>query len=153
LVDGGMTALFVTHDRYFLDRVAESVLAFEGDGRVIRYQGSYQAFRAERERRRAASAMAAPAPLAPSAPAARRPRTGKGLTFTEKHELEAIMPLIAEAEAEVEALGRELADPALYAERGAQVKPLQERMAAAQALLDARLARWEALESKRESGE
>ncbi len=47
------TVLLVTHDRVFLDNVATSTLAFEGDGRVVEYVGGYEdylrqsAFRAE----------------------------------------------------------------------------------------------------------
>ena len=39
-------ALVVSHDRYFLDRVATSILAFEGDGRVVHYPGNYSMYRA-----------------------------------------------------------------------------------------------------------
>jgi len=34
----------VSHDRYFLDRMAERLLAFEGDGRVTEYPGNYSAY-------------------------------------------------------------------------------------------------------------
>src|SRR5213079_1100383 len=34
-------ALIVSHDRWFLDRVATAILAFEGDGVVTLYEGSY----------------------------------------------------------------------------------------------------------------
>ena len=34
-------ALIVSHDRWFLDRVATAILAFEGDGKVTFYEGSY----------------------------------------------------------------------------------------------------------------
>ena len=40
-------ALIVSHDRWFLDRVATAILAFEGDGKVVLYEGSYS-FYAER---------------------------------------------------------------------------------------------------------
>src|SRR6185295_15341000 len=42
--------LVVTHDRYFLDRVTTGILCFEGDGRVTRYAGAYQAYASARER-------------------------------------------------------------------------------------------------------
>ncbi len=38
-------ALIVSHDRYFLDRVTTAILAFEGDGRVVLYEGSHQSYR------------------------------------------------------------------------------------------------------------
>src|SRR6185369_11968284 len=43
----GGCALIVSHDRWFLDRVATAILAFEGDGKVTLYEGSYS-FYAER---------------------------------------------------------------------------------------------------------
>ena len=54
--------LLVTHDRYFLDKVATSILAFEGEGRVVRYEGNYAMYRRLKDQAEAASA---PAPVAP----------------------------------------------------------------------------------------
>ncbi|MCL4756171.1 MAG: ATP-binding cassette domain-containing protein, partial [Myxococcales bacterium] len=45
LLGFGGAALVVTHDRWFLDRVATSLLVFEGDGRVVRYPGNYETYR------------------------------------------------------------------------------------------------------------
>jgi len=44
-------ALVVTHDRYFLDRIATGILAFEGDGKVYYCEGSYESYRDNRARR------------------------------------------------------------------------------------------------------
>jgi ATP-binding cassette subfamily F protein uup len=49
LLEFGGTVLVVTHDRYFLDRVATSILAFE-DGRVVRYHGTYSDYLRKRTR-------------------------------------------------------------------------------------------------------
>jgi len=35
------TAMVVTHDRWFLDRVCTEIIAFECDGRVVHFEGSY----------------------------------------------------------------------------------------------------------------
>ena len=147
LIESGATVLFVTHDRYFLDRVATTVLSFEGDGRVVRYADSAQAIAALRAARRPRppEPAAKREPPRPAAPAA------AGLTFSEEHELERLMPLIEEAEAALAAIEAELADPDLYARRGAEVPALQARRDAAQALVDERVARWEELEGKRSS--
>ena len=37
--------LLVTHDRYFLDKVATAILAFEGDGKVTRYEGNFAMYK------------------------------------------------------------------------------------------------------------
>ena len=45
LLEFGGSVLLVTHDRYFLDKVATSILAFEGDGHAVRYPGNYEMYR------------------------------------------------------------------------------------------------------------
>src|SRR5690606_2878706 len=50
VVEFGGTCLVVTHDRYFLDRIATAILAFEDDGRVTRYEGNYDAYLQRRPR-------------------------------------------------------------------------------------------------------
>jgi ATPase subunit of ABC transporter with duplicated ATPase domains len=49
-------AVVVSHDRWFLDRIATHVLAFEGDSQVVWFQGNYQDYEADRRRRLGAEA-------------------------------------------------------------------------------------------------
>jgi ATP-binding cassette ChvD family protein len=49
-------AVVISHDRWFLDRVATHMLAFEGDGEVVWFQGNYQDYEADRRRRLGAEA-------------------------------------------------------------------------------------------------
>ena len=44
-------AVVISHDRWFLDRVATHILAFEGDSRVTWYQGNYADYEADRRKR------------------------------------------------------------------------------------------------------
>jgi len=44
-------AIVISHDRWFLDRVATHILAFEGDSNVVWFEGSYQDYEADRKRR------------------------------------------------------------------------------------------------------
>ena len=44
-------AVVISHDRWFLDRVATHILAFEGDSRVEWFAGNYQAYEEDRRRR------------------------------------------------------------------------------------------------------
>ena len=44
-------AVVITHDRWFLDRVATHILAFEGDSRVVWFDGNYSEYEAERKKR------------------------------------------------------------------------------------------------------
>jgi sulfate-transporting ATPase len=49
-------AVVITHDRWFLDRVATHMLAFEGDSRVVWFEGNYQDYEADRRKRLGAAA-------------------------------------------------------------------------------------------------
>ncbi|HET9599040.1 MAG TPA: ABC-F family ATP-binding cassette domain-containing protein, partial [Anaeromyxobacteraceae bacterium] len=49
LLDFAGSVLLVTHDRYFLDKVATAILAFEGGGRAVRYEGNYEMYRRLKE--------------------------------------------------------------------------------------------------------
>jgi ATP-binding cassette ChvD family protein len=44
-------AVVISHDRWFLDRIATHMLAFEGDSRVVWFEGNYQDYEADRKRR------------------------------------------------------------------------------------------------------
>ncbi len=44
-------AVVISHDRWFLDRIATHILAFEGDSRVVWFEGNYQDYDADRHRR------------------------------------------------------------------------------------------------------
>jgi sulfate-transporting ATPase len=44
-------AVVISHDRWFLDRIATHILAFEGDSRVVWFEGNYQDYEADRRRR------------------------------------------------------------------------------------------------------
>jgi ATPase subunit of ABC transporter with duplicated ATPase domains len=49
-------AVIISHDRWFLDRVATHILAFEGDSSVVWFEGNYQDYEADRRRRIGAEA-------------------------------------------------------------------------------------------------
>ena len=49
-------AVVISHDRWFLDRIATHILAFEGDSHVVWFEGNYQAYEADRKRRLGAEA-------------------------------------------------------------------------------------------------
>jgi energy-dependent translational throttle protein EttA len=49
-------AVIISHDRWFLDRIATHMLAFEGDSKVVWFEGNYQDYEADRKRRLGAEA-------------------------------------------------------------------------------------------------
>ena len=150
-------ALIVSHDRWFLDRVATGILAFEstgpdgGDGTVIFYEGNYSDYLEGRRVREAASASAArerktdePQRRDKPAPAATAARK---LSFKEKKELEGIEAAILAAESRAESLQATLNDPAIYKERSAEVPRLVAELDASRAEVEKLYARWQELES------
>jgi len=56
LLDFAGCAVVISHDRWFLDRVATHMLAFEGDSKVVWFEGNYQDYEADRRRRLGAEA-------------------------------------------------------------------------------------------------
>lgn len=51
LMDFPGCAVITSHDRWFLDRLATHILAFEGDSQVVWFEGNYQEYEADRKRR------------------------------------------------------------------------------------------------------
>jgi ATP-binding cassette subfamily F protein uup len=144
------TSLVVTHDRYFLDRVATALLVFQGEGRVVYYPGNYSTYlrlRAEALVRDTQESSA------PSPRPRRPPRPRRGLTYAEQRELDGILDQVSTAEARVAEIEAELADPELYAKRGATVPALLSAEKEARTDLQRLSERWEELETRRESAE
>jgi ATP-binding cassette ChvD family protein len=56
LVEFAGCVVVISHDRWFLDRIATHILAFEGDSRVVWFEGNYQDYEADRKRRLGAEA-------------------------------------------------------------------------------------------------
>ncbi len=142
----------VTHDRYFLDRVATSILVFEGEGKIGHYIGDYASYsrlRAERARL-TASATAAASREAKLQKSEER-RTAK-LSYKEQKELDEIEGVIGAAEREVQRVEGALADPDLYRRDPAKAAALGAELSVAQARVQTLMNRWQALEHKREGG-
>ncbi|MBN8898632.1 MAG: ATP-binding cassette domain-containing protein, partial [Rhodospirillales bacterium] len=113
LADYAGTVLLVSHDRDFLDRVATSVIAAEGDGRWVEYAGGYSDMLAQRGPLRMAPSPAAR--TKPATPAAPRPAAParKRMTFKDRHALETLPARIETLQQEIAKLTAALADPDL----------------------------------------
>ncbi|RMC31284.1 ABC-F family ATP-binding cassette domain-containing protein [Paracoccus siganidrum] len=141
------TVLLVSHDRDFIDRVADTTVAMEGDGRAVTYAGGWSDYRAQRGEN-APAAPAAPAPRKAD-PAPERPKPAKsGLSFTEKHRLEELPAIIERLEAEIAKLSEFLSDPQLYATAPAKFQKATAALADRQAALSAAEEEWLSLEEK-----
>ena len=51
LLNFGGCAVVISHDRWFLDRIATHILAFEGDSKTVWCEGNYQAYETQRKQR------------------------------------------------------------------------------------------------------
>jgi ATP-binding cassette subfamily F protein uup len=153
------SAIVVTHDRWFLDRVATSVLVLPGDGRAVKLAGGSEhaiAFLAEEDAKTKAAVEAAKRAAQDEAkrasappPAAEKAAPKKKLSFAEQKEADALPARSEAAEARVAALEATLADPSLYKDRGAEVPALTASLDEARAEVAAAYARWEELEARR----
>ena len=158
------SVLCVTHDRFFLDRVATSILAFERDDdgrpRAVHVQGNYQRYleyRKVRERERERERASASAPgdtatrAAESAPAGAG-RAVKALTYGEEIELEGLPDRIDVAEAKVTALQAEMESPGFYERDRQEQAAFFERLSQAREEADQLVERWADLSSRAEDG-
>ena len=127
----------VSHDRYFLDRVARRVFAVEENGAVRVYPGGYTDYLDQREAARKASAPAKAAEGAkktrPAGPQKRK------FSYKEQREYETIEDDIAALEAELEA---NQAEQARSASDYVALQKLQEEQAALEARLEEKMERW-----------
>ena len=143
------TVLLVSHDRDFLDRVATTTIAMEGDGRAIVYAGGWSDYRAQRAEDAPEAAAAKPKAARDKLKAEAKPKTG--LSFTEKHRLEALPDEIARLEAEIAKLEEFMADPELFTREPLKFKKASEALVERQEKLAASEEEWLDLEEKAEA--
>jgi ATP-binding cassette subfamily F protein uup len=144
------TALLVSHDRDFLDRVATGIVLAEGDGRFTEYAGGYSDMLAQREGRAEKPVQARKTPA--KAPAEKRARAAvPKMNFADAHALKILPAKIAAAELKMAALEQRLSDTSLYASDPAQFAKLSAELAEIRAQKDSDEERWLALEMEREA--
>jgi ATP-binding cassette subfamily F protein uup len=111
----GGTVIVVSHDRDFLDRVATSVLAAEGNGKWVEYAGGYSDILSQRAGAPSVEAKPEKKASGKQAAAAKAPEpAAKKLSFKEQHELKMLTAEIDTLHAEVQKLETVLAAPGLY---------------------------------------
>ncbi|QIF05838.1 ATP-binding cassette domain-containing protein [Roseimicrobium sp. ORNL1] len=145
-------SIVVSHDRYFLDRVCDQIIAFEDAGVHVQV-GNYSYYlekRREREQRDKAYIQAAkvekqqPAANTAAAKTSAKPRK---LSFKETRELEGMEEAILAAEAKVHAFDATLNDPSFYITRSTEAPGMIAELEAAKAEVARLYARWEELEA------
>jgi ATP-binding cassette subfamily F protein uup len=133
-------ALIVSHDRWFLDRVATAIFAFEGQGKVTLYEGSYTFYAERRPKHVEAKAEK------PKGDTRVKQAPARKLTFKERRELDEMEDSIAAAETKVKDLEATLNDPSVFKDRPTEVQALVASLDAARAEVERLFARWQELE-------
>ena len=125
LASFGGCAIIISHDRYFLDNIADHLFVMEGNGVVRDFPGTYSEWREFKNAEAAAAAAATAKPKTQERNRAERPRR---LSFKERREMEQLSADIEALSAERAALeeifnsGTQIADIADKAQRYEQVK-------------------------------
>lgn len=145
------TVLLVSHDRDFIDRVATTTVALEGGGRATLYAGGWSDYLVQRQA--PVTPAGAPAPRPAARVEAETPvrKASNGLTFTEKHRLEALPAIIDRLSAEIGKLSDFLSDPDLFAKSPDKFRRASEGLAERQAALGAAEEEWLALAERAEA--
>ncbi|WP_323022059.1 ABC-F family ATP-binding cassette domain-containing protein [Pararhodobacter sp.] len=148
------TVLLVSHDRDFIDRVATTTLAFEGQGKITAYAGGWSDYRAQKalsEEPERPAAVKAEAPKPGSKAAAKAAIKAATLTFTEKKRLASLPAEIARLEAEIGKLSELLSDADLYTREPVKAAKATEMLGQRQAALAAAEEEWLELAERDES--
>jgi ABC transport system ATP-binding/permease protein len=150
LGDYAGTILLVSHDRDFLDRVATSILMYEGDGKWIEYAGGYSDMVAQRgagvdardmkviERERGSSVQVS------------KPQAKRKLSFKEKFALGSLPAKMASLAHELSTLEKKLADADFFAHDPKGFQTVMKRLAEAQLEKAQAEEQWLELEMMRE---
>jgi ABC transport system ATP-binding/permease protein len=144
------TAVVVSHDRYFLNRVCTSILAFEGGGLLRYVAGNYDYYLEKRMDKAGAAVTAQESPRPIDAQVSSLPlQKHRKLTWSERKELESMEAVISSAEDAVTCLESEFGDPEFYTKHGQDWRLVETRLRALRAKVAELYRRWEELEQIR----
>lgn len=141
------TVLLVSHDRDFLDRVATSTIAMEGNGNATVYAGGWSDYIAQRGPLEVAG-KAEKIKAAKLKPKSDPQPAKEGLSFKEKHRLEALPDEMERLEKEIAKLQELMADPDLFSREPIKFKKATEALVERQEKLAAAEEEWLELEEK-----
>ena len=140
LADFDGSVIVVSHDRYFLDRICDQIVAFE-ESEVVIQAGNYAYYLEKKSSRPAAVVATASAPVA-QVVAAPRPRK---LSYKEQGELKGMEATILDAEQRVAKIETLLADPDFFVSRAAEAPALIAELEQEKGTVTKLYARWEFL--------
>ena len=139
------TILVVSHDRYFLDRICDQIVAFEDDGVKVS-PGNFSYYLEKRQaRENAARAQATAANRAAKKRASEKKDKPRKLTMAEAKELETLEEKVMEADDTVTTLQEKLSSPEVQTDFE-QIPVVMAELEAAKKVADGLINRWEFLE-------
>lgn len=140
------SVILVSHDRDFLDLVATTTIAMEGDGKATIYAGGWSDYRAQRGEVFGTSGK--PKKKSKADKAAEKAEAIKsGLNFTQKHRLETLPSVMQRLEAEIAKLQLFMSDPDLFTKEPEKFQKATDGLIERQAALDAAEEEWLELEA------
>jgi len=149
LADFDGTVLVVSHDRYFLDRICDQIIAFEETGLFIQ-PGNYSYYLEKRKEREAIaekrwSTVSKTIGNESELSATPKPTRPRKRTFKEQRELDGMETAILAAESTVQKLEITLNDPEFHATRSREARGLLAELEAAKAEVTRLYNRWHEL--------
>lgn len=153
LIDFPGCVLFVSHDRFFLDKVATSVLVFEDNAKVTRYAGNYSLYKELYSTSNNSTTSSNEQTISKTTPPAqvieKKSNARKGLSYKEQQELKILETQLTSLEEEIKNLELQLSDPISYGLNHQQIAELAQQLEACQNQLDQFYLRWLELEEKK----
>jgi len=145
------TVLLVSHDRDFLDRVASTTIAMEGNGQATVYAGGWSDYQAQRIEN--APEVVAKSGAAAGNPAESRALKGMGtqnakITFIEKHRLEELPAVMERLSAEIAKLEEFMSDPNLFTDEPVKFAKASDALVERHSALSDAEEEWLMLEEK-----
>ncbi|MFK5998146.1 MAG: ATP-binding cassette domain-containing protein [Rhodobacterales bacterium] len=134
------SVILVSHDRDFLDLVATTTIAMEGDGRATIYAGGWSDYRTQKGFDKTAPIKSPK--KAKAAAAAEKLVNKTGLSFTQKHRLEALPAVMGQLETEIVKLQEFMSDPDLFSNHPEKFQKAMDGLVERQAALDAAEEEW-----------
>ena len=152
------TLLLVSHDRDFIDRIATSTIAMEGDARAVEYAGGWSDYQTQKNlsAEDAAKPQQKPSPKSAAKPSSaeaapeKAPASAKKLTLGQEKRLKALPAEIARLEAEIAKLEEFLGTPDLYQKEPKKFQQATDLLVERQTKLAAAEEEWLELETLRE---
>ena len=136
------TVLTVSHDRYFLDKVSDQLLIFDGNGQIEQYTGQISDYLKQRAQTTSTSATAAKPRTEPTSVA--KPKKKKKRTYAEEKEWQTIEAEIDKLEQKSKTITEQMNE---YAADYGKLSELQTELNQVSDELENKMARWEYLES------